>query len=377
MTSKTERVLPARPYSRGCLGSFQQQRLTSCFVIYSPIPVALALFSVALVCIPIGVMEIVYTGRAKSVDHRYDNINNYKFQSSDSLVYPHVFSFNGTEHSMGTRTFVSFELTQTLMAPVLLMYSLKDFHQNFRSFVSSIDPQQLYGKTSKIITDCKPFQRPGELQGKKQSGYYSPCGSIAWSMFNDTFALYKLSSKNFDGSTVPSDATLICDGSQFDKNGDSLLASNQCTKKGIALPSSTYSYKEPATETDNSGPIWMFGGDSSASDPFLKEGYYYGEPGHVIPSTVDEDFIVWSEPALLPDFQNIYRIINTDLAAGDYLFDITELFSFPGEKHVVLATRNWLGSKHLVLGILTVVLGAFSMISAFFVIFLRYPFTTQ
>eukprot|EP00796_Vickermania_ingenoplastis_P013353 gene13353-9185_t len=371
-------LLPRKPYSKGWLGAFQQQKVKSTYVLYTPIPTAVLILAIALCCIPLGVVEIVYSKRAKIIQYRYDSINHYAFEMSEGSSHAHSFMFNGQTYSMGSTTFLKFELKETLAAPVLLMYHLKGFHQNYRNYLISKDAEQLYGRSTKIISDCRPFKYPGEFQGDTVEGYYSPCGSIAWSLFNDSFALYRLASNSFDGSTIPADSVLICDGAQFDEDGNSLLQdTNKCTKKGIALESSVFSIREPSTDTDNSGPIWMAGGNPSSDDPFLKGGFYYKEPGHLIPAAVDEDFIVWSESALLPDFYNIYRVIHADLEAGHYLFDITELYQFPGEKHVALATRNWLGGNHLALGIITLVLGGLAFISSLVIVLLRYPFATQ
>lgn len=368
--------IPQKPYSKGKSGSFFQQRLPSVFILYNPLPLAVLLLIVGLVCIAIGITEVICSSRAKSVDLRYDNINNYGFQMSDSDIYSHKFTFKGMTYSMGETTYVSFELKDSLVAPILLLYRLTNFHQNYRMYFSSKDPYQLDGRNRKIDSDCKPFKYPGEFQGDEQDGYYSPCGSIAWSFFNDSFTLYKLS-ESFDGSNIPSDSTLICNGAAFDASGNSLLDSNLCSKKGIAISSTQYGYKQPSTSRKHGGSVWKAGGVADSTDVYLQHGYYYEEPGHVIPDPTDEDFILWSTSAFLPDFKNVYRFINTDLEAGHYVFVITELFSYPGEKHIVLETRNFFGSSHLLVAIFTLVLGSCSFLSSLAMILLRYPFATQ
>lgn len=367
--------VPPKPYSKGRFNAFRQQKIRSIFVVHSPFPVAFLFFLTAILCIPIGIVEIVYSSRTTNLDFRYDNINNYSFKMVETDALPHTFSFSGSTYSMGERTFLLVELKETIVAPSVLKYRLKSFHQNFRSFFVSKDAYQLFGKSSALTKDCQPFRFPGEVSDDIQDGYYSPCGSIPWSMFNDSFKLYKLEKGTFTGSEVPPGATLICDGSAFDNIGNSLNTLNQCSKDGIALPSLLYGYKEPSLSSVYSGPIWKSGGDSTSSNPYNKEGYYYNEPGHLIPDPLDKDFILWSSPAFLPDFTTAYRVLNVDLESGEYLFEITELFSFPGEKHIVLSTDNWIGSFSPDVGGVALAVGCFSLVAAIAVAFVRYPFT--
>lgn len=370
-----ETGIPPKPYSKGRFNAFRQQKIPSIFVVHSPFPVAFLFLLTAILCIPIGILEVAYSRRTTNLDFRYDNINNYVFKMEESSSLPHTFLFSGSTYSMGVRTFLLIELKDTIVAPSVLKYRLKGFHQNFRSFFISKDEYQLYGKGSALTKDCDPFRFPGYISGDIQDGYYSPCGSIAWSMFNDSFKLYKLEKGTFSGSEVPADATLICDGSAFDGKGNSLSTINKCSKDGIALPSVLYGYKEPSLSTVYSGPIWKSGGDSTSSNPYNKEGYYYNEPGHQIPDPLDIDFILWSSSAYIPDFTNAYRILNVDLEAGEYLFEITELFSFPGEKHIILSTNNWIGSFSSDVGGVTLAVGCFSLVAAILVAVVRYPFT--
>ncbi|EPY41421.1 hypothetical protein AGDE_02503 [Angomonas deanei] len=175
-------------------------------------------------------------------------------------------------------------------------------------------------------------------------------------MFNDSISFYKKASD-----------TLICAGDKFSPDGTSLI-DQDCHKTGIALGSDVKSSFKPTKEIKQlSGPMWTNAGDPSSSDPFLKEGYYFGEPGHKIPETMDEDLIVWTNVAYLADFSKLYRVIDVDLVAGDYYFYIVENFdvvSFEGEKHVRLVTRNWIGGRNHVLGILLTVVGSVAFVFA-------------
>lgn len=368
--------IPPKPYSKGNLNAFRQQNIKSFYVVHSPFLVVFIFLITAVLCIPVGIVEIVYARRSTYHDFRYDNINHYAFTMESSDKLPHSFSFDGTTYSMGKQTFLLIELNDTIVAPSLLRYRLKNFHQNFRNFFVSKDEYQLFGKGGILTTDCNPFRFPGQILDDVQPGYYSPCGSMAWSMFNDSFKLYKVEKGSFTGNEVPEGATLICDGGAFDSVGNTQNENNKCSKDNIVMPSLVSRYKTPSTTSANSGPIWKAGGDSTSSDPYNKEGYYFREPGHLIPDSVDKDFILWSTPAYLPDFANTYRVINEDLEAGEYLFDITELYSFPGEKHIILGTDNFMGSSFFEIGAVTVTIGGFSLLAAVIVAILKFPFSS-
>ncbi|CCW70553.1 unnamed protein product [Phytomonas sp. Hart1] len=250
-----------------------------------------------------------------------------------------------------------------MSAPIMIQYGIKNFNQNYMKYAQSVDHNQLQGGRNVITSKCKPFRYPGEFKGKNVNGHYSPCGAIAWSLFNDTISLYK-TPKN-----------IICDGGAFDVDGNCLLESNKCAKNGIALHSQVRIRQNSPDKTSNPEPMWTNKGDMSSSDPYLQHGYYFGEPGHKIPSITDEDFIVWSNLAYLPDFFNNYRIVNTDLEAGDYYFNITEQYdvvSFSGQKYVRLISYNWLGEKQYILGILLLSIGCIFFLDSVVVLIFKH-----
>lgn len=345
----------------------EQQTLYHIYPQHTSLPVAITLMIITVLCLPIGAAIIAASDRAALLDFRYDHISKYSYVQGSSGVYAVDYTFDGAIYSTGINTIVKFTLQKSLAAPIYIQYGLTNFYQNFRQFGESIDFVQIGGGREKVTDSCEPFRYPGEFTNSRVPGYYNPCGALAWSLFNDTFRL---------SSDV---GTLICDGAAFSASGDSLNPNNKCSKRGIALKSDVKTSKEPKPSADP-GPMWSAAGDSSASDPFLNEGYYYGEPGHRIPSSIDEDFIVWTSIAYLGDFNKVYRIINEDIPAGDYYFSITELFDsrqYSGEKHVQLITRTWIGGRNYPLGILLTALGSVSFVVAIAVIALRLLTTTK
>ncbi|EPY33795.1 hypothetical protein STCU_01971 [Strigomonas culicis] len=332
----------------------EQQSLWHFYPRHTALPVALTLIIVTVFCIPAGVSTLVYSNKVLEVDLRYDQINAYVYRSGEAGLYPYSFDFNGSTYSTGVTTTVRFNLSKSAAAPVYLQYRLKKFYQNYRWFGASLDEAQNNGADTTMASKCNPFRYPGEVSDNQQPGYYNPCGALAWAMFNDSISLYN------------SKGVLICDGTQFTANGTNLTSDNQCHKSGIALNSATTKSFMPAVpSTKVTGPMWTGDGGTESTDPFYTAGYYFEEPGHKIPITTDEDFIVWEKMAYLADFSNMYRIIDVDLPAGEYTLNITENFNvnaFSGEKHVRLVTRTWIGGRNHILGILLVVLGCVSFV---------------
>eukprot|EP00756_Hemistasia_phaeocysticola_P058822 Hpha_TRINITY_DN35486_c0_g1::TRINITY_DN35486_c0_g1_i1::g.83380::m.83380 len=305
---------------------------------------------------------------------------------------------------------ITFTVTETLTAPVYMYYRLTSFHQNHRLYAMSRRDKQLAGETLEGDPDCAPANGPGGLATSdstwceenfggdcgsakmvtckpwatgsecQPSGgvavsdmTYNPCGMVSWSMFNDSFAIYK------------PDNTLLCGGDAFSLKDSKCLNCGSCTKKEIAYPGDiAKKYKPPLTDDktftymgfgkekmdkckDSGCNTWTSKEDASAL-PFLYHGWYFWEPYHRMPVTVDEDFMVWTRTQTLPTFRKLYRKIDVDMPPGTYTLQIDNRFDvsrFGGEKYVVLASLNWIGGENTLLGLLYIFAGMVSLGTAF------------
>lgn len=79
---------------------------------------------------------------------------------------------------------------------VNVYYMLEKYYQNHRRYVKSRDDNQLTGHINdgQLSKDCEPFRY--QKITNQLSIEYTPCGSIANSLFNDTFKIYYLKSNN-------------------------------------------------------------------------------------------------------------------------------------------------------------------------------------
>lgn len=369
-----EKKRTAKPFP----SRFAQQRLPHFSPQHSAQSVVICLFAVSIIFVPIGAAVIVASDEVFEKVVRYDDINKCTYLNQHGLWQ---LTLGSATYSQGCRTRTFFTLPKSLQAPINMYYRINGFQQNYRQYGKSKSTLQWQGNTQGRgdITDCQPFGGPGEYDhqagvvrsaaGNASFGdiVYHPCGSIAWSMFNDSIDLYRVpnvNAVNLSAAALDPSLVALCVGSGFTANGTPTSTSNLCSKKGIALSSDTDSRFRPSPPATIS--LWT--GDGFNSDnPFQQRGYYLNEMGHKLPTVVDEDFMVWARLAAGPDFRKLYRRIDANLAAATYLLDIQEYFdttSFSGEKYIVLATTNWIGGQNYVMGILFIVMGCFSFVLA-------------
>ena len=357
---------------------FRQQRLPAWQPVMSPPHVSACLTFLAVVFIPIGIAIIIANNSIFEYEVRYDDVRRCTPNNNDGLM---TVNLAGRSYSQGCRTIVNFTVAADVPGPVYMYYKLTNFYQNHRRYAKSRDTQQIAGKdVGTPSSDCEPLLTPGDYWGNTSAPLtvdgtamtyaglkYAPCGLVAWSMFNDTFKLYSTT-----GGGTP---TLLCDTSAFSKETNQPTRVNMtCTKRGVTWESDYQKFAKPFLAPN----VWTgnrsaYGSSITTNDPFLQNGYYAFEAGHVVPTTTDEDFMVWMRTASLPTFRKLFRIFSRGIRAGSYSMEINEFFDsqqYDGTKSFVLSTVSWVGAKNNFLGLAYIIVGSVCMLCAiiFFIV---------
>ena len=155
----------------------------------------------------------------------------------------------------------SIKIDEDMEGPVFVYYELRNFFQNHRIYARSFDLAQLTGEDS-VSENCDPVSDIGDLQDhmddhalnllvNERSADADPCGLIAASFFNDTFAL-----SNSQGTPINLDVSDIV-------------------------------YMDDKDLYDNSGSEWV--------------------------DKEEEHFQVWMRPAQYSNFMKLYAKIDDDL----------------------------------------------------------------
>eukprot|EP01012_Entosiphon_sulcatum_P021708 TRINITY_DN2656_c0_g1_i1.p2 TRINITY_DN2656_c0_g1~~TRINITY_DN2656_c0_g1_i1.p2 ORF type:complete len:353 (-),score=58.04 TRINITY_DN2656_c0_g1_i1:2171-3229(-) len=317
---------------------FKQQRLPAWQPILSPPWVISCFFLVTAIFVPIGALIIVASGKVVEIEQQYDK------DRTRPLV-------GASDPSMSARLVVP----DKMESPVYMYYKLEGFFQNHRRYAKSRSDPQLAGDKVDLgaLTDCKPFRYKGEVanaaEPKDLSEVYAPCGLIAWSMFNDTFDLYK----------AP-DSTTNCSSNW------TLCTKVNCVKEGIAWASDKEKKFQAPWRANPSTPSYFEAG--SANPYYWNEEPKDGREGHLIPNQTDEDFMVWMRTASLPTFRKLYRRCEETLQKDTVLWvkinNRYDVSPFGGKKFVILSTTTWIGGKNYFLGTAYVVVGCLCFLLA-------------
>ena len=283
-------------YKKVLQSRFKQQDLPA----WRPVPTILSIiivFSVfGILFIILGIVLLVYSSKIHSAELDY------------------------TDCPLDDTCTKSITLEEDIDSPVFIYYQLIGFFQNSRRYVKSKEIDQLTGDDIKAHDNCEPAETNEQmalpygwkaLDGTSDltlSSTAVPCGLMAKTLFNDTYAL------TINGASVPIDETNIAfekDKDLFDKNPNPSLQWTDMTK---------------------------------------------------------EHFLVWMRPAGLPNPKKLWGRINRDLKKGEVLeFTIDNRYNvthYDGKKKIVLSNATKFGGKNKFLGISYIVVGALSIICA-------------
>lgn len=325
--------------------AFQQQRLEAWQPTISAKGVIPFLVFVSCIFAPIGVGLIIAAIRVESFTVDYSKCELLASRDEFQIIPKAFVSSNFLKritrkpewrllgNSVGGQSCqIRFEVPENIHKSTYAYYKLTNFNQNHRKYANSYDKDQLRGAPlnyTELTNDCDPLR---EIDGKT----VYPCGLIANSLFNDTFAQVLIGINGTDDYSLSS--------------------------KGIAWK----------TDKDRYGKT-RYNASDIVPPPNWRHRFPNGYTDDNLPDLSDwEEFHVWMRQAGLPHFYKLALKNETHgLKKGTYIMEIDLNFPvlpFDGSKSLVLTTNSIVGGRNTGLGILYLVLACLSVL--FLIIFL-------
>eukprot|EP00898_Chlorokybus_atmophyticus_P003443 jgi/Chlat1/409/Chrsp10S01530 len=325
---------PGKTSKKPRYSKFTQQELPACRPLLTPNWVIFIFFIVGVIFIPIGAAALAASRKVVETSTRYDDRPECFGGSQPSAEgFDTILEATGGE---GTTCSVTLTVPKEMKPPIFFYYQLENFYQNHRRYVKSRNDKQLKSDnpTGASVSGCEPEDYEEKvINGTLQRVKIFPCGLVAWSYFNDTYAL------SAGGAALP------------------------VSEKGIAW-SSDVNDKFSSADAFNFNDIPAERGGGNITGPINQ----------------DEHFIVWMRTAALPKFRKLWgRIDNATLAAGQnvtvFINNRYNTYRFSGKKSVVLSTTSWIGGKNDFLGIAYLTVGSLcaALGLAFLLLHLTHP----
>ena len=295
--------MPDHPHANS---KFKQQRLPACRPFLTPLGASIIYLCIGVIALVFGLVHFFLSKSLKE----------YEFQYDDNCTV------------LGKPCTLIIDISEDIKTPIYLYYQLTNVYQNNFMYSSSKSWDQIQGKfadLSDVKSDCSPIYLRDE-NNKTVSNIRVPCGSVAASVFNDTF--------------------------QFESHFP------QVYQDDITLTSFKKIFKDYNKKYENSY-LWL------QEEPYAS----------LFPNGQSNlHFINWFQLAAFPKFRKLWGIVKDDIKKGQYTVKIQNNFnvtSFDGTKSLVLAQAGSIGGKNIFFGIFFIAIAAVSFLAAIIFFLLR------
>ena len=323
----------------------------------TPFTVVMMLLGLGIIFMPLGVTMLYSANKLYSMSIQYGGEGTKTANSCP-----------------GGACSLNFQINQQIDGKLYLYYELDNYYQNNIKYSSSVNWNQMMGKTnlpmSELEASCDPAVTNSTLT-------LNPCGLIAKSFFTDSYGLSQATSSvggtaptalklSFDDITGSIDKSLFVQPEGHDYK--QLNAATTCVNRavisdalcaGAGLPSGCKCYQNPTTTAE----YYYFYYPNDDTNFYLYEMYPQSVTGGISPlvGVTDPHFMNWMNIAALPNFRKLYGVIEGKFSPGDILsFTVSSLVdvnSFQGKKSLVLSAQGALGVSNPGLGITYIVTG--------------------
>lgn len=341
--------------------AFKQQRLPAWQPVLTASNVLPTFIIVGFIFIPLGVVLLLTSNNCFELIENYTDCISLENPLQTCHEYFNAQLELGNQFPECTCN-INLKIEKDVAGPVYFYYRLTNY-QNHRIYVKSRDNKQLTGG---LVTspnrDCAPYQFDNSDPNNPKP--IAPCGTIANSLFNDTYQL-KCTGGECDSST---DIVAI--------NRNEIAWTTDHTTK-FNNPQGDCASSDYANSDTERNLTCAFPSDKYAKPPFWKysanEVYKITNQAQNITPTnyengyKDQALEVWMRTAAFPTFRKLYGKLDGTLYAGDY--ELTVNYNYPvkgfdGTKSFVVAQMTWAGGKNPFLGIAYIVVGSMSLCSA-------------